>query len=476
VRVSSEAVCSASGERRPALDLWDQVRAALLNSIVARDALLAHVTNLTYERHVDPRTRQVTQQHVNLTQGTSRRPFVAAISAAELAASGYSAGGGARQIFYAPDADVLFDDAFTDAHCFGVRAGDGTHKGLVALTFEPRVQPRRGAPVNVRGELWIDPTIPALVQLEFTYTGTDRMALDAGMGGTIHFQSLRNGIVFVDEWALVLVSLQQAFNRSYQVARIGESGGLVVAARWPDSTTWTGRIGSIRGRVTEKGSTNPAPHVLVQIEGVDTTVTDGAGRYEFGLLPAGMYSVRLIDTTFEHFTRPRTATAETRVGRGDTVEVNFGAQSHASLIADLCKGEQSGPRTSTILGRISDGSGRWPRDLHIESEWLADGSGRLSDATIFTERKQDIDVDDGGRFHVCGVVRERPIRMKAMIGKLPIADTAVTVFDSATLAVEWKLPPGSFAKLEPAVVFVRSSSPAGSGSAGLGRRRLHVWP
>ena len=257
VRVSSQAVCSASGERRTALDLWDQVRAALLNSIVARTAMLAHVTNLTYERQLDPRTRQVTQQHVSVAQGTSRRPFVAAVSAAELAANGYTAGRGAGQVFYAPDADVLLDDSFSDTHCFGVQTGDGAHKGLVALTFEPRAQARRGSPVDVRGELWIDPKIPALVQLEFTYTGTDPIALGAGMGGTIHFQTLRNGIVFIDEWALVLVSLQQAFNRSYQVARIGESGGLVVAGGGP--TARHGRAESDRFAGASPRRARPIP-------------------------------------------------------------------------------------------------------------------------------------------------------------------------------------------------------------------------
>jgi hypothetical protein len=448
MRVSSRAVCSASGDAQTALDLWDQVRAALLNAIVARTAMPARVLNLTYQRQLDPRTRRVTQQAFAVTAGVSSQPFIAALPAAELAANGYTAGRGVGQTFYAPDADVLFDDSFTGTHCFGVQTGDGAHKGLVALTFEPRTQGRRDSLVDVRGELWIDPSGPALVQLDFTYTGTDRVAQRAGMGGTIHFESMSNGVVFIDNWSLVLAVLRQSFDKRYVVANLGESGGTVLQARWPDSTQWTGRIGSVRGRVSQKKSPDPAPHVLVSIEGMaDTTMTDEAGRFEFGLLPAGLYSLHVIDTTLELFNRPRTASAEARVGRGDTVEVNFEVPSRAAFIADLCSDQRPVPKTSTILGRISDGANQWPRDLRIESVWLGD-IGAVGVATIFTERKQVIDVDDGGRFHVCGVVRERPIRMKALIGKLPIADTAVTVYDSVTRVVEWKLRPATFARLQ----------------------------
>jgi hypothetical protein len=448
VRVASQAVCSASGDRRAALDLWDQVSAALLNAIVARTAMPAHVMNLMYERQLDPRSRLVIGQRVTVTQGTSRRPFVAAVSAAELAANGYIVGRGAGQTFYAPDADVLFDDSFTNTHCFGIEAGEGAHKGLVALTFEPRGGGRRDSLVDVRGALWVDPSRPALVQLDFTYTGTNPAAQRAGMGGTIHFQSLSNGIVFIDDWSLVLVVLQQTFDKSYRVARIGESGGSVIAAQWPDSTKWTGRIGSVRGRVTQKNTPDPAPHVLVSIEGVgDTTMTDEAGRFTFGLLPAGLYSLHVIDTTLELFNRPRTAASEARVGRGDTVEVDFAVPSRAAFIADLCSDQRPPPRTSTILGRITDGANQWPHDLHIESTWLRDALVR-SEAPVVNQQVESIDVDDAGRFHVCGVVRERRVRMRARIGRLPIADTSVIVYDSVTRIVEWTLRPGTFATVQ----------------------------
>ena len=106
------ATCTASGDRQTSLELWEQVRAALLNAIVARTAKPATVTTLTYTRQMDPRTRRVTQLQWNISRGVTQSPFIAARPAAHFARDGYASGDGADQIFYAPDADVLFDDSF----------------------------------------------------------------------------------------------------------------------------------------------------------------------------------------------------------------------------------------------------------------------------------------------------------------------------------------------------------------------------
>jgi len=51
--------------------------------------------------------------------------------------------------------------------------------------------------------------------------------------------------------------------------------------------------------------------------------------------------------------------------------------------------------------------------------------------------EQRVDLDDEGHFVVCGVARERPIRLRYMEGER-FADTTVFVADTLMHAVEWR--------------------------------------
>lgn len=321
---SAEPFCSPGDRREAALELWNQARAGLLNSIVAKSTIPVDLVDLEYQTALDPATRRVTEQHIQVTQRTAASPNANRPSAAELAAKGYRILVGGAPTFFAPDPEVLFDETFLGSHCFGLKGDPRGHKGLIAVTFEPRSKGRADSVVDVRGQLWIDSSRLTVVQLDFVYTGVDEAARRAGEGGTVHFNTVRNGVVFVDRWSLILVGLRQtSAGGQLEVASIEETGASVLAAQWPDSTTYSGPVAVFRGLVSEKERSTPAANVLVAIDGVDSTLTDREGRFEFGLIPGGLYSVRVADTAYNAYSLPRTTTRDVLVGRGDTVTVNF---------------------------------------------------------------------------------------------------------------------------------------------------------
>lgn len=60
--VVSKAICSDAPDRRSAAALWEQARAGLLASVVAREARPARATIYGYDRVMDPRTRRISTQ------------------------------------------------------------------------------------------------------------------------------------------------------------------------------------------------------------------------------------------------------------------------------------------------------------------------------------------------------------------------------------------------------------------------------
>ena len=137
IRVSDRTLCPGSKDRGDAFSLWEQARAALLATIVARETKPASVLMLTYQREIDPGNESIMSQTVHQHRGTSGRPFTASHSPSEFAKVGYLQETDGGELFSAPDADVLLDESFAGTHCFRVLKGAGDHRDQVGLGFEP---------------------------------------------------------------------------------------------------------------------------------------------------------------------------------------------------------------------------------------------------------------------------------------------------------------------------------------------------
>ena len=456
VKVSSEGSCSNSGNGLVILDAWEQARAALLAAIVAREASPARVRLLEYQRSLDLPRRSIMEQRLNLTAGTSKRPVAAARSATELAASGYLGQSQGDNIYFAPDADVLFDESFSAGHCFGLTRGSRERAGQVGLTFRPR-NARRDF-VDVEGTLWLGPQARELLELEYRYTNLDAQATRVGVGGTMHFRTMANGVVLIDSWSIV-VPVMTEVRRSGGIGSgtravvnyLVENGAYVLDASWTDGTHWSDPLGGVRGHVREKTTGAPVQAISVATEGASRE-TDAAGAFEIVPLPPGRYVVAATDSAFGEFIKPRQQTREVVVGRNDTLAIEFEVPPREAILDEMCRGDRKSNGLIVILGQIMNGTEPLPEKLQVEASWFASVTGGQSvDLHRINQALRTSSVNSSGGFYICGVPRTSSwISLSLVADRTTIIDTLmppslVDAPDAAnTRRIDWRIPAGLF--------------------------------
>ncbi|MES2176685.1 MAG: carboxypeptidase regulatory-like domain-containing protein [Gemmatimonadota bacterium] len=484
--VNDDRICSTDRDRTDALSLWEQARAALLASIVARESHPSTVMNLTYER-VTARGGLVLQQATRLATGRTTRPFVAADAPAALAEQGYLVENADGRWFKGPDADVLLDDSFAATHCFSVQPPDAAHPGAIGLGFEPARGRERL--MDVRGTLWMESTNPSLRSLEYRYTGGDPAWERAGAAGAIYFRTMPNGVVFVDEWKLHIPVMQGIVQRGATNggqrlpsrgvtlrqspdSQIGTSGGVVLSASWPDDVHWQLSLQPLFGAVQEEGTRKPIVGALIIVPATgDTVATDSLGRFEFSPWVPGRYRVTVIDTSLSRFIGPRSWSFETTVG--GAVAATLGATSsntmsearqraerlaqlevgdpatatalrHATqppimmpsrdkIAGSLCGSTPAVGTSGIIMGRVTDTTTRvrLPRDAKVTAAWLRPQS-------ISEQETQTVELDDQGRFSICGVPYHHVVLLMLNKGNASYAEMRVLVRpDSSVIVVDW---------------------------------------
>ena len=446
VRVASQSLCPGDLDRTGALAMWEQARAGLLATIVAREAKPADVRIMRFERTADARTELVASQSVTGMSGRSSRPFIATTSASAFASVGYVQDDATGRTYNAPDADVLLDPSFAETHCFRLVPSDKTHPAQVGLGFVPVPKPEDRP--DVAGTLWMSGTALELRTLEFRYTGLEPAALDAGAGGSLHFETMRNGVVLIDRWQLRMPLLVQPApapdrgpvrvggadwvirgdRRDVTVRAIRESGGFVVAAKWSDGLAWQNPLGVVRGRVVDDRTGARVSGALVWLTGTaDSVLTDSTGAFVLEPLIPGRYTLAASDTTLSAFRKPQTRSLLATVRAADTTTALLSIASREATYVEMCKDERPRRETITLLGRVVSGSGL--RDLQVHASWQA-GYEQTSAGIGISTATFDTGVDGEGRFHLCGVVRERPVRFTVRRGASIVADTTVRFLGS----------------------------------------------
>jgi hypothetical protein len=455
IRVTDRELCPGSTDRGSAFQLWEQARAGLLASVVAREANPATATSVTFERRTIPGDELVRRQRVELHTGTTTRPFAAAAAASQFAAQGYLRDIGGDRLFLAPDADVLLDESFAATHCFHLQVADAGHADQIGLAFVP-VPGRPDSLVDVSGVIWIDRTEPALRSFDFRYTNLEPAAVRAEAGGHLEFRNVSNGVSFIQWWSLRLPVLTQVMRsiattplapaarrqdrRDMRATEIQESGGQVLQAKWQDGTSWREEPTGITGTLTQRSGTTPIPNALVTLTGTaDTTSTDDQGNFSLTTMVPGRYSVVVADTTLGAFTPPRTESRVVDVRRGQVTELRAQLTSARDAIAQICRGQRLLPHTTTIAGRVILPDGSPPSDGVVRATWQSD-YGLGGDVVSIASAERSITLDSEGRFLLCGVVLERPVNLR-LTSRAGIADTTVRSYETLLKSVEWRPTP-----------------------------------
>jgi hypothetical protein len=301
VRVSDDSHCPRRSDRAQALGLWEQARAGLLATVVARDAAPATMIRLTFQRTMDGNSDRIASQRVQRDSSDGViMPFLAARSGADFVRDGFTGDSSGVTIFYGPDADVLLDESFARGYCFRLMPSVESRPNQVGLGFSaPEHESGR---IDVDGTLWIDTVARALRETEFRYVGLGRRIEEFRPGGRVAFREMGNGVVLVDRWFIRVVGGEQdtvVGRRGSETTRTWlyahENGGELARARWPDGYTWEAALGSMSVRALTHFNT-PAVGTVVRLAGTDYLASvDSGGSVVIGDLLPGPYTAVVVD-------------------------------------------------------------------------------------------------------------------------------------------------------------------------------------
>lgn len=446
MKISDRALCPGSSAATSTFELWEQARAGLLASIVAREANPASVRSIVYERELAEGDDVVRRQTERVQVGQSTRPFLAP-SAEQLASGGYMKEEGTGRRYFAPDADVLFDDSFAASHCFRAQAADAEHAGEIGLAFDP--QKERAAPVDVSGVIWIQADHPEVRSIDFRYTGLESAMEDAG--GHIELVSPPNAAAFIDRWSIRVPILTpvttsagsvdegrvvRSRSAEYRVSGFYVAGGVISSARWKDGSSWEAPATGVAGIVVDRHSGEPAGNVLITFTGTaDTLVTDSLGRFANRQMLAGTYQMITSDTSLLAVGRDRSDRRVVRITRGEVLDQRVELPSIQESIAQICEKPQSTSDPAMLVGHVLFSSPALARGARVGVSW------RFTDSRVGPvhqmELSRDAEVDSRGRFVVCAVPPDQRLDLHLTFDG-GHADTSIVIHRTYVGRIEWR--------------------------------------
>lgn len=310
-RVTTRGVsnCPSSRDAERAFGLWLQARVGLLATVIAREQSPARARTLVFQRMLPYRGDSTRMIRVRMQDGYVASPFVAARSPAAFVELGFRQEDDRGMFtYFGPDADVLLAEEFQNHYCFAL-AGKPPEPSLVGLRFFPASR-KRGR-VDIEGQVWVDSASHALAFIEFSYEGLESGAQHHRPGGRIHFSTMPNGSVLVDNWVLRVV--QPIIETGPNLTRGGapgewgeqrpvpkfaaiDGGGELSEAIWPDGQRWTSPLGAWTVRLFDRTG-RPVSGAQVRLDDTDySAVTDSLGRATLEELLPGTYGVSIADT------------------------------------------------------------------------------------------------------------------------------------------------------------------------------------
>jgi hypothetical protein len=162
VEASDRRMCPGDRASLKGFELWEQARAALLASVVARETHPPRIRLISFARTRDPIFNKVKHEESNMKELLVERSYVAARPAWAFAYQGYMREDGNDRVYYAPDNETLLDPSFAGTHCLQMARNDRRHADQVGIAFEPVDDPERDTLVDVSGVLWLDRKTPEI--------------------------------------------------------------------------------------------------------------------------------------------------------------------------------------------------------------------------------------------------------------------------------------------------------------------------
>jgi hypothetical protein len=367
VRIVDKSSCSQRGDRARALALWEQARAGLLSTVVAREMNPMSVHRLSFQRTLEGHSDRISRFVVAADSSTnSTKSFNAIRSARDLITSGFSVDSGGTRFMFGPDADVLLDDSFALGYCFHLASPSKSRPRQIGLAFSPS-DPHPGR-MDIDGTLWIDTAARALRDIEFRFIGTPPRWDEFHPGGSISFREMSNGVVLVDRWYLRRVDAAETsvldqrgtdFTTRITLFAI-ENGGELAHAVWPDGQRWNASLGSLRiAAVTSSGRPAAGVQVLLPDTPYEGTADSSGTVFITDLVP-GPYSLRIRDARMAELDFSIPSRVSFVAARDSMFRATVRVPTAEEYVASRCRRDrqwEAGDSTF-ILGRLITPDGR----------------------------------------------------------------------------------------------------------------------
>ncbi len=362
VRIWDKSNCPRRSDGPAALGLWEQARAGLLATIVAREANPASIQRFEFERSMEYNSNRIARFSVAADSAHgAETSFNAMHAARDFAKAGFASDSAGVQILFGPDADVLLDTAFADAYCFRLAALSQTRPNEVGLSFAP-AERRRGR-VDIDGTLWVDTAARTLSDIEFRFVGLSPRTSAFHPGGVISFRQMPNGVVLIDRWYMRHID---ATADPWNV-HAAENGGELVRATWPNGATWHALLGTLRIHAVN-GAGQPASSTVVALPGTPYRgIADTSGDITIADLIPGPYSLQIVDRRLSEL-GIRIPTSMTFVAtRDSTFHTTLKATTAEETVTGLCvRARQWSVGDSVfILGRVVTTRGAAVEDAKV---------------------------------------------------------------------------------------------------------------
>jgi hypothetical protein len=406
VHVLPNSRCSRRNDRGAALALWEQARAGLLATVVARESNPAELIRLVFEHVMEAKGDRVLAMRVRTdTSDAAATSFYTSHSAEDLVRYGFSSDSTVSRTYFLPDADVLLSDYFAEAYCFEIANGGRARPNDVGLRFVPA--DRRRGRIDIDGTLWVDTAAHALKEIEYTYLGVDFRTRAFHAGGRISFRAMQNGVVLIDRWSLRLLSAAS----DSMIGPLGlrdwfyadETGGELARATWRDGLTWKAPLGALRlHAITADGK--PAVGRVIALTATHYfATTDSNGMARISDLVPGPYGVRIIDPRIVPLGIGLPTPLRFVAARDSTALATIVVPTAESFVTDRCVAAhkpKSVPAGSFfVLGRVVTPDGQPVKDAEVS---FTTDLGTLSgDSAPWQWLREDVTTSADGLFQAC---------------------------------------------------------------------------
>jgi hypothetical protein len=389
-------------EGRALAAVWDEARKALTAAALTEQQGLYRYQTMRFER--DALRDGVVNQSESRNEGIRRAPFET-LPPADLVERGFVRMVGTELAYYAPDANVLLSNEFTESHCFRLVEGpEGVD--VVGIGFEP-LERRRGV-TDIEGTMWVDLATAELRWLDYAYWNLD-LPVDADASGQVTFQRTPSGRWIVPDWWIEMPLLEGRVlgdgSRRAQLAGMRRGGGRVLDVIEGGGRSLGGlnARGGIEGLVIDSAGA-PVVGARVGVVGWNQEAfTDSLGAFSLLGLGGGSYEIWYVGPqAAAHGLQP--PLIDRTVIPGEVSYIELYMPTERELLREVCRGRAPSGGAS-LAGRVLGAGGQPMADVVVRATWPAPRPAGAPAGAITVRRRLEATTLEDGTYSLCDLPR-----------------------------------------------------------------------